>query len=81
VPAVPGGPIGDQFDRPEAAGAAHLTDPLVATGGLLWRCPKSLMLQGYQRNVGACHLDIGVGTGFFLDQATFPGDSSADHAA
>ncbi len=42
----------------------------------LWRCPNPVMLANYQRNVGARHLDLGVGTGFFLDRVSFPQDGS-----
>ena len=35
---------------------------------LLWRCPTAELLHHYQRNVGRRHLDIGVGTGYFLDK-------------
>lgn len=36
----------------------------------LWGCPKSKILDLYGRNAGQEHLDIGVGTGFFLDRAS-----------
>lgn len=39
---------------------------------VLWRCPKAEMLAAYDRNVGARHLELGVGTGFFLDRCRFP---------
>jgi len=39
---------------------------------LLWRCPKADMLAGYDRNVGANHLELGVGTAYFLDRCRFP---------
>jgi SAM-dependent methyltransferase len=39
---------------------------------LVWRCPKKHFLDLYNRNVGARHLDIGVGTGYFLDRCRFP---------
>ena len=39
---------------------------------LVWRCPKRHFLDLYNRNVGARHLDIGVGTGYFLDRCRFP---------
>jgi ubiquinone/menaquinone biosynthesis C-methylase UbiE len=39
---------------------------------LLWRCPTSALRQLYDRNVSARHLDIGVGTGYFLDKARWP---------
>src|SRR4029450_12903336 len=39
---------------------------------LVWRCPKRHLLDLYNRNVGTPHLDIGVGTGYFLDRCRFP---------
>lgn len=39
---------------------------------LLWRCPASHGLQLYNENVSANHLDVGVGTGYFLDHCRFP---------
>ena len=39
---------------------------------LIWRCPTSSLRQLYDRNVSERHLDIGVGTGYFLDKATWP---------
>jgi SAM-dependent methyltransferase len=39
---------------------------------LLWRCPKIEMLAGYNRNIGAHHLELGVGTAYFLDRCQFP---------
>ena len=39
---------------------------------LLWRCPSSRVLAAYQANVSANHLDVGVGTGYFLDKVRFP---------
>ncbi len=39
---------------------------------LLWRCPTAEVLRLYQRNVGRRHLDIGVGTGYFLDNVEWP---------
>ncbi|MGI8648644.1 MAG: class I SAM-dependent methyltransferase [Mycobacteriales bacterium] len=38
----------------------------------VWRCPSVEMLALYNRNTGASHLDVGPGTGYFLDHATFP---------
>lgn len=37
-----------------------------------WRCPRSKMLERYERHVGARHLDVGVGTGWFLDHCSWP---------
>ena len=39
---------------------------------LLWRCPTPGLVDLYNRNLGARHLDIGVGTGYFLDHAKWP---------
>ncbi|MCW5773156.1 MAG: class I SAM-dependent methyltransferase [Rhodospirillaceae bacterium] len=38
----------------------------------LWRCPTAHLRALYDRNVSARHLDIGVGTGYFLDKAAWP---------
>ena len=38
----------------------------------LWRCPTSELEALYDRNVSGRHLDIGVGTGYFLDKAAWP---------
>ena len=38
----------------------------------VWRCPSSDLLERYERHVGARHLDVGVGTGWFLDRCRWP---------
>ena len=38
----------------------------------VWRCRSSRMLERYDRLVGARHLDVGVGTGWFLDHCNWP---------
>lgn len=35
---------------------------------LLWRCPTAELPHHYQCNIGRRHLDVGVGTGCFLDK-------------
>ena len=52
----------------------HLYDWVVLgfSNRLIWRCPMSSLRQLYDRNVSERHLDIGVGTGYFLDKATWP---------
>ncbi len=37
-----------------------------------WRCPASRLVALHDRFVTADHLDIGVGTGYFLDRCRFP---------
>jgi ubiquinone/menaquinone biosynthesis C-methylase UbiE len=39
---------------------------------LVWNCPSDNVLELYNQHVSANHLDIGVGTGYFLDKCTFP---------
>jgi SAM-dependent methyltransferase len=39
---------------------------------LVWKCPRRHFLDLYDRHVGSPHLDIGVGTGYFLDRCRFP---------
>jgi SAM-dependent methyltransferase len=41
---------------------------------LIWRCPTKHLLAMYDRHVTGNHLDVGVGTGFFLDRCRFPVD-------
>jgi SAM-dependent methyltransferase len=38
-----------------------------------WRCPTRLLLDLYDRHVSNAHLDVGVGSGYFLDRCRFPG--------
>lgn len=40
----------------------------------IWRCPSARLLELYDRCVSSNHLDVGVGTGFFLDRCRFPSD-------
>jgi len=39
---------------------------------LLWGCPTRELRRLYDRNVSPQHLDVGVGTGYFLDKAKWP---------
>ncbi|MFC0540624.1 class I SAM-dependent methyltransferase [Kutzneria chonburiensis] len=39
---------------------------------LVWKCSPRVMLSFYNRNVRGRHLDIGPGTGIFLDRCAFP---------
>lgn len=38
----------------------------------VWRCPAARLLDNYNRHVRRRHLDIGPGSGYFLDRATLP---------
>jgi ubiquinone/menaquinone biosynthesis C-methylase UbiE len=39
---------------------------------LLWRCPTKRLLAHYNRHLRGNHLDVGVGSGYFLDKCRFP---------
>jgi len=39
---------------------------------VVWRCPTRRLQALYERNVSARHLDVGVGTGYFLDKVRWP---------
>ncbi|MFO7179564.1 MAG: class I SAM-dependent methyltransferase [Pseudomonadota bacterium] len=79
------GTFGDVVEAPSAdavrAGAAvyrpwtlRLYDVWVhgVSNAIAWRCPTRALLDAYDRNVSARHLDVGVGSGFFLSQCRFP---------
>src|SRR5687768_11833517 len=38
----------------------------------VWKCPSRRIEEHYNRHVTANHLDVGVGTGYFLDRCRFP---------
>jgi ubiquinone/menaquinone biosynthesis C-methylase UbiE len=41
-----------------------------------WRCPNARVLATYAEHLSANHLDVGPGTGYFLDRVTFPATRS-----
>ncbi len=45
---------------------------LGASNHLLWKCPTQRLVAHYNTHVTANHLDVGVGTGYFLDRCQFP---------
>ncbi|MFK5922414.1 MAG: class I SAM-dependent methyltransferase [Verrucomicrobiota bacterium] len=38
----------------------------------IWKCPSAKLLAFYNRHISNNHLDVGVGTGYFLDRCEFP---------
>ena len=42
------------------------------SNSLVWRCPTHRILALYDRHVSDEHLDVGVGTGWYLDHCRFP---------
>ncbi|WDZ83578.1 class I SAM-dependent methyltransferase [Micromonospora cathayae] len=49
-------------------------DPVVLrfANRFLWRCPTDRIVDLYSRNVSGRHLELGPGTGYFLDRCQFP---------
>ena len=56
----------------------RIYDPLIlgVFAPVIWRCSASRLLEGYRRQVGHRHLDVGPGTGYFLARAGLPDASS-----
>jgi SAM-dependent methyltransferase len=42
---------------------------------VVWRCPTTRLIEGYRRHVRPLHLDVGPGTGYFLERAGLPDGS------
>lgn len=64
-----------------AAGAAVYSDLLLSIYDLevlkfelpyIFRCPLQKVMDFFNGNVSSTHLDVGVGTGYFLDKCNFP---------
>ena len=55
----------------------NLYDPLVLgpIARYVWRCPTSGLLERYRRHVHDRHLDVGPGTGYFLERSGLPAGS------
>lgn len=52
----------------------RIYDPVILgfLAPLVWRCPASRLTEGYRRHLGRRHLDVGPGTGYFLERAGMP---------
>lgn len=68
-------------DDAVAAGAAVYSKPALSLYDLYvlgfsntfaWQCPSRLILDFYNEHISGRHLDVGVGTGYFLDKCKFP---------
>lgn len=55
----------------------RIYDPLILGffSSVLWRCPATRLVDGYRRHLGHRHLDVGPGTGYFLERAGVPDGS------
>jgi SAM-dependent methyltransferase len=49
-------------------------DPMVLgfAARFVWRCPTSRLVEGYRRQIRGRHLDVGPGTGYFLERSGLP---------
>jgi SAM-dependent methyltransferase len=52
----------------------RIYDPLILGlfSPFVWRCPTTRLVDGYRAHVGQRHLDVGPGTGYFLERASLP---------
>lgn len=67
----------DQVDAGQAVYTRHTLKfydfvVLGFSNRIIWQCPTSRLLEHYNRHITANHLDVGVGTGYFLDRCHFP---------
>lgn len=51
-----------------------LYDPIVLgfAARIVWRCPTTRLVEGYRQHVRDRHLDVGPGTGYFLERSGLP---------
>jgi Methyltransferase domain len=68
------------LDHDASRGAAVYTPATLAlydlfvlgfSSSFVWNCPSGLILDLYDQHVSSKHLDIGVGTGYFMDRCRF----------
>lgn len=67
----------EQVDAGQAVytpGVLRLYDLLVLglSNRFIWKCPTPRLVAHYDAHVSGSHLDVGVGTGYFLDRCRFP---------
>ena len=71
-------------DDPAFRGQADYTrallrvyDPFVLgfAARFVWRCPTARLLDGYRKHIRDRHLDVGPGTGYFLERSGLPDES------
>ena len=56
----------------------RLYDPLVLgpIARYVWRCPSPRLLEHYRQHIREPHLDVGPGTGYFVEQSPAGGQPS-----
>jgi ubiquinone/menaquinone biosynthesis C-methylase UbiE len=69
------------LSEPATAGAAVYTEAVLAaydfyvlgfSNTFVWQCPSPRILDFYNEHVSNRHLDVGVGTAYFLNTCSFP---------
>ena len=52
----------------------NVYDPIVLglAARFVWRCPTARLVEGYRQHTRDRHLDVGPGTGYFLEQSGVP---------
>ena len=45
---------------------------LAVSNRFIWKCPTQRLVEHYNMHITSNHLDVGVGTGYFLDRCRFP---------
>jgi 2-polyprenyl-3-methyl-5-hydroxy-6-metoxy-1,4-benzoquinol methylase len=73
-------PTEEQIKAGQAAyskSALAIYDILVLgiSNSFIWECPSSRIEELYNKHASANHLDVGVGTGYFLDRCKFPSEN------
>lgn len=68
---------GDAGHRTYTPGFLRVYDPMVLGfySNLVWRCPVRELTALYRRAIGPRHLDVGPGTGYFLQRSAREGAS------
>jgi len=79
---------GKDVSREVAAGAAVYSKFLLSIYDIevlmfelpyIFRCPLGTVRDFFNRNISGIHLDVGVGTGYFLDKCKFPVENPTIH--
>ena len=79
---------GYRVSKEAAAGASVYSNLLLAIYDLevlmfelpfIFKCPLCEVREFFNKNISGRHLDVGVGTGYFLDKCSFPVDNPIVH--
>jgi SAM-dependent methyltransferase len=80
------GPRASSMDRDDPAfrGQSDYTRPLLRVydrvvlgfaARFVWRCPTTRLVEGYRQHIRNRHLDVGPGTGYFIEHSGLPDGS------